>query len=238
MIASLNDFLIGIALGVRFRANFSVEDQLGKIVDTILYSKGAFFNPSIFPQVSSMVGSKALVNPKTNDNLRIDNSNFILELFLTKEGSFSIKDLQKIQVQFEDQIINRVMRSFALTQIVRIGYVKRYLFPLEELAKLFVDKTIGKTLGGVNDINLSFSKKLAVGESLVKQGVNDYQNAIFNIIKKADLQEIFMAVDFQHLYDPFLESSAEIQFGSFIEQAERFNSNNYLPWLNSNYMEG
>lgn len=237
MISSLDDSLIGIALGVRFRANFSVEDQLGKIVDTILYSRGAFFDPTIFPQVNSMVGTKTLINTKTKDNLRIDNSNFILELFLSKEGSFSIGDLPKIHAQFEDQIINRVMRTFALTQIVRVGYVKRYLFHLEDLAKLFVDKTIGKTLGGVNDINLSFSKKLAVGESLVKEGVKDYQNAIFNIIKKADLKEIFMSVDFQHLYDPFLESSTEIRFGSFVEQAERFNSNNYLPWLNSNYVE-
>ena len=39
MIEKTNDYLIGIALGIRFRANFSIEDQLGKIVDTILKRK-------------------------------------------------------------------------------------------------------------------------------------------------------------------------------------------------------
>jgi hypothetical protein len=33
------DSLAGLVIGVRFRANFSIEDILGKICDTILYKK-------------------------------------------------------------------------------------------------------------------------------------------------------------------------------------------------------
>ena len=36
MLDTLDNYLVGIALGIRFRANFSIEDQLGKITDTIL----------------------------------------------------------------------------------------------------------------------------------------------------------------------------------------------------------
>ncbi len=49
MIDSLDDFIVGFAIGIRYRANFSIEDQLGKIADKILYSRKSFFNPIIFP---------------------------------------------------------------------------------------------------------------------------------------------------------------------------------------------
>jgi hypothetical protein len=237
MLSSLDEFLIGIVIGIRFRANFSIEDQLGRMVDTILYSKGAFFDPTIFPQVNSGIVGKVLFNERTQDNLKIDNSNIILEVFFGQGNRFKLSDLSLLHEQFDNKIVHGVMDSFSITQIVRIGYVKRYLFKIDDLARTFVDKTIGRTLGGVNDINLSFSKKLAVPDALVKRDVNDHQNAIFNIIKKADTDEIFMSVDFQHLYDPFLQNSSEIEFKSFIEQNDSFNSRNYLSWLNSNYME-
>ena len=47
-----------------------------------------------------------------------------------------------------------------------------------------------------------------------------------------------MSVDFQTYYDPFLPSATEIKFKSFIDDAELFNEKNYLPWINSNYIEG
>ena len=65
----------------------------------------------------------------------------------------------------------------------------------------------------------------------------DYDNAIFTVVKKTNLNEIFMAVDYQSFYDPFLPSSDEINFKSFIDKASTFNSKKYLAWLNENYMD-
>ncbi len=45
MITRLDDYLVGVAVGIRFRANFSIEDQLGRIADEILYRGGASFGP-------------------------------------------------------------------------------------------------------------------------------------------------------------------------------------------------
>ena len=195
MIQNLDKYLSGIALGVRFRANFSIEDQLGQIIDKILYSKDSFFNPSVFPYASSDIGRRILSNEETNDRLRIDNSNIILEIQLGE--AFKIDDLPDILKHFENDIIKGIMKLFAIKEIVRVGYVRRYTFPMKDLAISFVNKTIGRTLEGVNDINLRFSKKMPVIEALTKKDINDYNNAIFNIIKKADLDEIFMSIDFQ-----------------------------------------
>ena len=70
MISELKDHLVSIAIGVRFGPNFSVEDHLGRIVDSILYSKDSFFNPAMFSSVVSD-GEKRLYNEKTLDSLRI-----------------------------------------------------------------------------------------------------------------------------------------------------------------------
>ena len=238
MIQDLNKYLIGFAAGIRFRANFSVEDQLGTILDNILYTAKSYFNPKIFPKVGGGVGQRLMYNPSTDDQLRIDNSNFILEIQFGLENGFKNTQYEKILKKFNDQIINGVMSKFKIQQIVRVGIVNRYLFPLNDLAQSFVDKTIGKTLEGVNDINLSFSKKMPVPEALVKRDVNDWSNAIFNITKKADLEEIFMSIDYQINYSPPLEKADHIKFSPFMESTQNFIKNQYLPWLNTNYVEG
>jgi hypothetical protein len=238
MIENLDNYLIGIALGIRFRANFSIEDQLGNIVDTILYSKDSFFNPAVFPKaVPIALGAKQLVNEATQDNLTINNSNFLLEINFGDDLKFSSKQLDEIIEKFDTQIVKGILKQFSIKKIIRVGYVRRYLFQIETLAASFIGKTIGDSFGGINDINLSFSKKIPVSESLVKKDVLDFDNAIFNVIKKANLDEIFMSIDYQSFYDPFLPSSSMIGFKSFIDTATNFNNKQYLPWLNRNYLE-
>jgi hypothetical protein len=232
----IKNYFIGLAIGVRFRANFSIEDQMGSIVDEILYSRNSYFNPKVFPQVQSQIGSKILFNKNTQDRMEIDNSNIILDVNFSDEG-FKKEDSEMLKKMYAEQIVNRIMRNFKIKEIVRLGYIKRYLYQIENLANTFVSKTIGGTLEGINDINLSFSKKFPTSEALVKKDVHDYDNAIFNIIKKSDLNEIFMAIDYQCYYQPFLNDINELEIKPFFDRAESFSSRNYLDWLNKNYLE-
>ena len=77
MIENLDNYLVGIAIGIRFRANFAIEDQLGSIVDQILYSKNAYFNEQVFKFTENHVNQKVLVDNVTGDKLTINNSNII-----------------------------------------------------------------------------------------------------------------------------------------------------------------
>jgi len=233
MIENLEEYQIGIAIGIRYRANFSLEDQLGNIVDQILYGKGSFFGPQVFPGVINKVNEKILINEGSRDHLVINNSNIILEVNYGE--TFQQSDLTKILKSFNQEIIDDVMKKYRVTEINRVGFINRYLFKMENLADSFINKTIGATLEGINDINLRFSKKIPVPESLVKKGVNDYDNVIFNVIKKADKEELFMSVDYQKYFDPFLTSASQIEFDNFVKRADSFNSGNYLKWLNKNY---
>ena len=236
MISDLSDYLVGIAIGIRFRANFSLEDQFGKLVDEILYRKNSSFGPSVFPKVQGAVAGRRLVNEDTGDYLTIDNSNFILEINVSEHHQVS--DIPRFIEAFDGEIIQGVMRSYGVREIIRTGYIRKYIFTVDQLADRFVDKTIGSSLKGVEDINLSFSKKMPSEDAYAQRDVSDYHNAIFNIIKHADKDEIFMSVDYQLLYIPFLPSVNEIKYVPFIQCAEQFNNNKYLPWLNTNYVEG
>ncbi len=233
MIENLDEHLIGIAIGVRYRANFSIEDQLGKIVDEILYSKNAFFNPEVFPRVITNVKEKVLINETTDDRLVINSSNVILEISFGE--TFQRDDLDSIVKAFSSHIIDGILKEHKVKAINRVGFIKRYLLKDQELADSFIRTTIGSTLEGINDINLRFSKKVPEMESLVKVDVNDYYNAIFNVIKRADKNELFISIDYQKYFDPFLETPSQIGFEDFYNQATSFNNKNCLNWLNQNY---
>jgi hypothetical protein len=234
MIEDLNKHLMGVAIGVRFRANFSIEDQLGSIVDQIIYAKNAFFNETVFPLAENHVNQKVLINNVTGDKLTINNSNITLEINFGER--FKIDNLDELIEKFDSEIIDGVLKKYKITQFVRVGFIKRYLFDIEILAKNFLKNTIGSTIDGINDIDLRFSKKFPVPTSLVKKDIYDYENVIFNIIKRSDKEEIFISVDFQKYFLPHLESTSGIEFLNFIDKANNFSSKNYLNWLNKNYL--
>jgi hypothetical protein len=233
MINDLHEHIIGIALGVRFRANFSIEDQLGEIIDKLLYSKDSYFGPNIFPMVYNNPNEKVLINEDTNDKLIINNSNIILEANLL--DSFKGQSIETILSKFNSQIVDGVLRNYRVTEINRIGFIHRYLFKIEDLAKTFVNKTIGSTIEGINDINVRFTKKIPLPEAMIKKDVNDYLSVIFNVIKRTDRNELFVSVDFQKLFDPFLTSSSQIEFNDFTDLARTFNSKSFLGWFNETY---
>lgn len=233
----LNNSLIGIVIGVRFRANFAVEDQLGKIVDDILYSTNSFFNSSVFPKVNAGVGTKYLINENTLNTLLIDNSNIILNVNISED--IAGEDLTKWTNHYNSDIIGHIMTKYNIQQIMRIGYVKRYLFKSIELANSLIKKTVGNTIqGDISDIKLSFTKRYSVDNAVANKNIEDFDNAIYNIIKKPGLDEIFMSVDFQRYFKPFLESAIKIKFDDFLNRAERFNSDVYFPWIQKNFVEG
>ena len=233
MITNLDEYLIGIVIGVRYRANFSIEDSLGAIVDKVLYDKKSYFNPKIFPLVQNTGNGKLLFNDKNNDRLTINNSNIVLDLLF--DGSFKKENSNQIIENFNEQIIEGIMKQYKITEIIRMGFIKRYLFPIDDLAQSFINKTIGKTQEGINDINLRFSKKIPTSEAIVHRDILDYSNAIFNIIKQSDKNELFVTIDYQKYFDPFLTSVSELKFTEFINSVNSFNKNNSLLWLNKNY---
>jgi len=231
MISNLNDCLESVVIGIRYRANFSITDNFGSIIDEILYAKGAFFNQDFFPLViHSKVDERVLFNKDNKNSLTINSSNMIIELHNNDKVN-----LNKIVESFKSQIVFGVMKKYRITQINRIGFISRYTFKEPTLANNFIEKTIGETLEGIKEINLQFSRKYTISEVLVKKDTYDYYNAIYNVIKRTDKDELIISVDFQRFYEPVLESTSLIKYEQFIDKVNIYNSEDFLSWLNNNY---
>ena len=123
-------------------------------------------------------------------------------LFFQKERILSIFNA------FEEQIIKGILKDFSIKEFIRIGYIRRYIFDIADFADTFVNRTIGDTLEGINDINLNFSKRIPLLKSITKDEVNDYDNVIFRhskeqIDKKSSWQwiiKVFLIPFFQHIH--------------------------------------
>ena len=146
MIKNVYEHLDSVAIGVRFRANFSIEDQFGNILDEILYSKDSFFNPTFFPAVHSNVNEKILYNPDTMNTITINASNIIVDLRTVENKDKFLTDFHQ---HFKKDIINGIMKKYKITQIIRIGYINRYIFEKEKTVKYFLIKQLAKLWKGL-----------------------------------------------------------------------------------------
>lgn len=232
MIQKLDNCLDGIVLGVRFRPNFILEDKSGEIIDSILYSKNTFFGPEVFPEVETSFEGKTLLNRNSEDSFKINHANVVLQIDLKEKSKFNRNNTAEILDKFQSQILVGVLNKYKVEDIVRVGYVKKYTFRSKELAENFVKRTVGN-LDTIDDINLRFSKKIPLNNSLVKKDIYDYDNAIFNVIKKADSEDISISLDYQSFFKPYLPDSSSIPYKNFLDKANKFNSNQFSVWLNS-----
>jgi len=144
IISNLSEYITSIVIGIRYRANFSIADNFGNILDEILYSKDAFFNQDFFPLVlHGKADEKVLFNEDNKNSLTINSSNVIIELYNVNKIN-----LKKIVESFKSQIVFGVMKKYKITQVNRIGFICRYMFKEKTLADNFIKKTIGETLEG------------------------------------------------------------------------------------------
>ncbi len=240
MTLDINKYLVGMVIGLRFAPNFTIRDNFGKLADFILYRKDSFFNPTIFPILSSIVEETALSNDQTGDTLIINAANVVLSLNIKNPGvtvsekskpNIKFEDLPDVYKHFEKDIIFGTLKSFNISRIQRIGFIHRYLFNSKELAATFCNKTICNTMDGINEISLGFSKKYPTAKALATKEINDYHNIIYTIGKKPDKDELYIALDYQEYYVPHLETLDDLKYSDFIISAQKYNQETFPKWL-------
>ncbi len=70
--------LTGFVLAVRFNRSFSIDDNIGSIVDDILLHKSQLFNEKLFETINSYQNARVLLS-KQGHKLTINIDNIILE---------------------------------------------------------------------------------------------------------------------------------------------------------------
>lgn len=235
-VQKLNKSFNSIIIGIQFQPNFSLEDNLGRIVDQILHDEDSIFDIDYFEAAHNDLNKKVLINQASQSTLLINNSNIVFDYRFPAGDETTIAEHEgpeKLYKFMGNYLIPKIVAD--IVNIVRIGYVRRYRFN-DTLADNFLNKTIGNTLSnGINGINLSFSKRFPVAEGLTNEGINDYNNVIFSIIKKQDQENLLVGLDYQKYFDPPLDVGRDIDFDIFLKEAIKYNENSFLRWINENY---
>lgn len=246
MIENVENYLVGVVIGIRFGPNFSIMDDFGNIADRILYKKESFLNEKMFPLVGVNPLEINLQDDKSGDSLIINSRDIVLTCNLQNSNStieqstnskIKLDMLSELNRSYEKDIVDGVLKDYKFTRIRRTGYIRKYIIKVEGLSKRLVNKTIGETIGGVTDIDLRFSKKYPTQEALVKKDINDYHNVIFNIIKLANKEEMFISLDYQAYYEPALETIKDLNFAEFLASMNKYNSETFPKWLNEHFGE-
>lgn len=228
---NIQNTLFGIAIGIKFRPNFAIEDKIGEIADELLYRRDSLFNYLVFPITTNAVGAKSLNNPDIGDNLIINNSNIILEINFSKE--IKKEKANDLIEEFLKVVTEKIYKIVNIHDVYLVGIVKKYL--INDSTKVnAISKYVNQIgLDNINDYNMSFTKKIILSDSKLIKDHNDYENAIHTIIKIAGKEEFILQVDYQHFYDPKLESIVDIKYKDFLGRVYHYNDDIICNWLNS-----
>lgn len=224
---NLQNNIIGITIGIRFARSFRIPDISGNIIDNILYSEKTPFGIKFFTKVQENSNrEKTLYNPKTSEYLRINTDDLILGIEVDN-------NFQKKFDWLKNDVLNyfkeTLFREYEIKNIRRVGIVFSHKISKNKKLNEAVSLITGKTLDDVDNISISFSKKLITTEALYRKSVNDYRNTIYNFDEMREA--IYSALDYQYYYEPAIEDLRDCFVDKIFDDAKSFLENNYYKWL-------
>jgi len=228
----LRNYLVGIATGVKFRPNYSIKDHMGAIIDGVLYRKGSLFNYITFPFTSMSGGSPqtTLDNPQTGDKLIIDSNNLILDIRFSdkipKEKSDALIE------EFFKTVTQEIYKIVDIKEVFLLGVVRKYIINDQNLRKFLSENFKNIVTDDATSVNINFTKKIVLAESKIKKDLNDYENVLGLIsITNSRKDDIFLQIDYQHIFDPKLESIKDIPYKEFIQKVDNYNVSIVDKWI-------
>jgi hypothetical protein len=229
----LKKYLSGIAIGVKYRNNFSIEDHVGSIVDELLYKKSSLFNSINFPYTSGFSFSqKTLHNPQTGDSLTLNKSNIILNINFSEK--IPKEKSEELIEEYFKTITERIYKIVDIHDVHLLGIVHKYIITDEDNTSALYKNFKNIAFDEATSIAVSFTKKNILPESKTKKGYDDYENVICIIEMAQERKNDYsFQVDYQHIYSPYLDSIIDIDYKKFIEKVNNYNNNTINEWIKS-----
>lgn len=223
----LDSYLLSVAIGLRYQTNFQLADKFGEITNNLLHSSNNLFSPDVFPAISSEIDKRVLLDGETKNSLEISLSNILLD-YETDLDNASTDIIDKAFIKY---LIEEIANQYKIRNFLRIGYARRYLFKEPSLVGAFLKKVKNISLPETREFSCKFSEKLPMPATYLDRSKEYYQNVIFTIIKKANLNEIYISVDFQRYLNPPVSTANELKFEGFLDVMRLFNHENFVYWI-------
>jgi hypothetical protein len=228
--SDLKNKIIGISLGIRFVRTFRISDISGDIIDNILHCDKSPFDINYFPKIKENSSrEKFLFNDEAKDYIRINTDDLILSISINNNFDKKINFIKNSVLPYYKDVL---FKKYKIENIKRIGIIFHHkLDEVEKLNGLVKNLTSGK-VSEVNNINLSFSKKLSTTEGLTQKGVNNFKNTIYTLEQQE--KDIFFNFDYQCYYEPALQDLRDTDIDNIIDNSFKYLEDNvYNNWLNS-----
>lgn len=225
----LKNKITGISLGIRFIRTFRISDISGDIIDNILHSKKSPFDIDYFPRIKENTSrEKILLNDETNEYLRINTDDLILSISVDDDLDKKIKFIKEKVIPYYKETL---FRKYEIENIKRIGIIFHHkLEKFNAINKLVKELTSDK-IDEVNNVNLSFSKKLPTHEGLIEKDTNNFKNTIYTFEQQKD--DILFNFDYQYYYEPALQDLRNTDIDQITELPFKYLEEKvYNNWLN------
>ena len=222
----LKQKIVGITFGIRFNRSFRVPEISGEMIDDILYGNKTPFGTEFFPKVQETAREKTLFNNKTNEYLRINTDDIILGIEIKDDFEKKFEWLKnEVLTYFKDTLF----KDYGLKNIRRVGIVFSHKVEKDTNLDSAIKVLTKNKIDGVDNVNISFSKKLSATEALFRKDVNDYKNTIYNITEMDNA--ILAELDYQYYYNPPIEDLRECFIDKVLSDAKIFLEGSYYNWL-------
>lgn len=194
--------IINVTCGIRFDRRFKHFDNIGSIVDMIVYDN-KHFNKEMF----SRIGNEGdyvttIVGNKPDEYIKITPSDIIMSFTF---DNFDENDM-KWYYNALKFIIEKATVEHNINNFSRFGIVYKVEFENENDFQKVVDSYFNTDLISPSELRFSFRKKIK--DSLIKKNMNDYYNVIIQSKKENDFEgnkKTVLFYDFQRYFNPSVE---------------------------------
>jgi hypothetical protein len=125
-----------------------------------------------------------------------------------------------------------LFQAYNIKNIQRSGIIFHHKFEYVKSLDEVVDALSGGAITkDIDNISISFAKKLGVAESLYRKNVEDYKNTIYNLNEYK--KSIYADFDFQYYYKPEIEDLRMCFTEKICNDALYYLENKFYPWLSS-----
>jgi hypothetical protein len=223
----MNDNIIGITLGIRFSRSFRLLDITGNIVDNILYSELSPFGKEFFPKIQELPSrEKTLYNPSTTNYLRINSDDIILGISINQDFESKYDWIKTSILKYYKEVL---FKNYQIINIHRIGIIFTYKIPKSKVPTSSIALLTNNSIKDAENINISFSRKIASSTALIRKNVQDYMNTIYTYEEL--VESMVASLDYQYYYDPIIEDLRDCAPEKVLCDAGEFLKSNYYPLL-------
>ena len=230
----LNKNITSVAIGIRFNKMFTLLDSWGSIVDKVWGNSPDFLGDDYFSGISgNYITERILINEKTGNYLKITAADIIFR------HSFEEKEFESEFSWFKkcvnELLIPEIILKYNVSKFTRIGIIFTYKFNNKDVFDSITKKIINTEMINVNDIR--FSVKATVPNALLKKGVDDYINIIYNMSTDND-NNTLLSYDYQYYLKPKISDFRQFPHIKFIENSISSLDTKLYSWIEGNGKNG